>query len=231
MNHVNTLGDYCYEWPPRLLTEAQTRVSQGGVFITKRPRLWVSFSSLKLARYQIFPYKGSNWTESSPPSIWKVEVIFQLCLKCTNVNSIQDILPLERPKHEWVECVWAGFNESCLLSCSLFVQGRCEKLHQGDKCGVTMLASDWSRVITGLVYWPLIGQEWSHDLDFGLSLVKFDHVTHVAAIQMVCSCCYSWWMVSWYLFHFHVRHFDRTISRSRCTFVFIKCFRIILAPL
>ena len=32
-------------------------------------------------------------------------------------------------------CV-AGFNELfCLLSCFLFVHGRCEKLHPGDKCG------------------------------------------------------------------------------------------------
>ena len=32
-------------------------------------------------------------------------------------------------------CVWAGFNEFCLLSWFLFVHRRCEKLHPGGKCG------------------------------------------------------------------------------------------------
>ena len=47
--------------------------------------------------------------------------------------------------------------------------------------GRSLMASDWSAVITGPGYWPLIGQQWSQDLDTGLWLVSSDHGTWILA--------------------------------------------------
>ena len=55
-----------------------------------------------------------------------------------------------------------------------------------------ILASDWLRVITWTGYWPLIGWEWSRDLDTGLWLAESDHVTWILTSDWRCYEATEW---------------------------------------